>query len=79
MGYNIFINIYSLKLIAIKEQFCGGINISKSNGNSITEKDYKSSKQTIAVVEEIFRNTDIDKRRTALEKILLNIIRKSEF
>ena len=55
-----------------------GGNIKLSNQNSQLEGNYNSNKSNIFVVEEAFKNTDMDKRKMVIEKILLNIINKFE-
>lgn len=55
------------------------INISKSNKKSSTDEVNINNKSTIPIMEEVFKNKDIEDRKVALETMLLNIIRRSEF
>lgn len=55
-----------------------GGNIKLINQNPQPEGNYNSNKSIIVVVEEAFKNTDMDKRKMVIEKLLLNIINKFE-
>lgn len=55
------------------------INISKSNKKSPIDKGNTNNKLTIPIIEEVFKNQDINDRKLILEIMLLKIIRRCEF
>lgn len=77
--YSNLVTIVDAKhILVIRTNSMEGGNIKLSNQNSQPGGNYNSNKSIIVVVEEAFKNTDIDRRKMVIEKMLLNIINKFE-